>query len=185
MSKIFKNFSENELLSALQNDDKNSIKYVYQSFWSLNRKFMKHYNGRLEDAEDLYQESMLAFLKKVQCKNFKRECLLTTFFVSICRNQWRSFLKKSRKFTDLDAITNSKHPIEETLKEDWLPDDEHLTNAVNSLPPAQRNVIEDFYWQKKRLTQIAQERKYRGPEVVKQIKHRAVLQLKQILKEAA
>src|SRR5690606_897349 len=68
-----------------------------QEFFPTIRYLIKKNTGNDEDAEDIFQESLIVVLKNVQKDDFYLTCSFLTYLYSISRNLWMQKLKTKRK----------------------------------------------------------------------------------------
>src|SRR5688572_15757672 len=109
--------------------------------------------GSSEDAADLVQETFLAAMKSAP--NFRGEARLTTWLISILRNQYSLHLRGRRKwkFTPLDAAGGAKAgdpapPIR--------PEVVAILERVHRLPEELRTALVLFYLEGMRYQEIAE-----------------------------
>ena len=65
-------FSDRAIVEGLKLNSDFIIKHVYQEFFPTIRYLIKKNTGNDEDAEDIFQESLIVILKNVQKEDFYR-----------------------------------------------------------------------------------------------------------------
>lgn len=56
-------------------------------------------NGSEEDAEDVFQDSLIIVFKKINANEFDLNCSFRTYLYSVSRNLWLQKLTKRRQYT--------------------------------------------------------------------------------------
>lgn len=98
-------FSDRAIVEGLKLDSDYIIKHIYQEFFPTIRYLIKKNTGNDEDAEDVFQESLIVILKNVQKEDFYLSCSFLTYLYSISRNLWMQKLKtKMRETVNFDLI---------------------------------------------------------------------------------
>ncbi|MCD6659709.1 MAG: sigma-70 family RNA polymerase sigma factor [Lentimicrobium sp.] len=90
-------FSDRAIVEGLKLNSDYIIKHVYQEFFPTIKYLIKKNTGNDEDAEDIFQESLIVVLKNVQKEDFYLTCSFLTYMYSISRNLWMQRLKVKRK----------------------------------------------------------------------------------------
>lgn len=75
-------------------------------------------NGNEEDAEDIFQDSLIIVFKKIRANELDLSCSFRTYLYSVCRNLWLQKLSKrkqySTEFNDVETfITMSDYALSE------------------------------------------------------------------------
>jgi RNA polymerase sigma factor (sigma-70 family) len=90
-------YSLDELLNGIANSDAKVLNHLYKENFKLIRHFVISNNGNVEDARDIFQESLVVLFRKVQEENFKLTSSLSTFIYSIARLMWLKELSIRKK----------------------------------------------------------------------------------------
>ncbi len=85
---------ENDHLDTIRDPKKLQVLYD-QTLPSL-RKHIQKNSGTLEDAEDIFQESVIVAYRKLKDPTFQLTSSLSTFVFSIAKRKWLYELKKTR-----------------------------------------------------------------------------------------
>lgn len=98
-------FSDSAIVEGLKLNSTYIIQHVYSEFFPTIKYFIKNNTGNEEDAEDIFQESLLVILKNVNKSDFYLSCSFLTYLYSISRNLWMQKLKTKRKgHTNFDML---------------------------------------------------------------------------------
>lgn len=119
-------FSDRAIVEGLKLNSDYIIRHVYQEFFPTIKYLIKKNTGNEEDAEDIFQESLIVVLKNVQKEDFYLSCSFLTYLYSISRNLWMQRLKVKKKgvtnveglerFFDLPDVNSAEVAETEQLK---------------------------------------------------------------------
>ena len=102
------NLTDEELIKGLKEKNSKCIKYLYKEFFPLAKSIVERNSGNYEDAEDLFQDSMVVLYKRLTKENITLKCGLKTFFYGICKNLWMQRL--DRKWRLLYSESMAEEP---------------------------------------------------------------------------
>lgn len=128
---------------------------IYRYFPKVSR-FICKYGGSKEEAQDVFQEALIIFYKKVTTADFKLTARIETYIFSICKYLWKDQLQKKNKQTSAFE--------EAFLKEETVPLDFHLQEeekyllaekALRSIGEKCLKLLSLFYIDKKKMRMIA------------------------------
>jgi RNA polymerase sigma factor (sigma-70 family) len=169
--------SEEVLILGLQRGDKQALERIYSAYWPTIAQFVRLNKGSEQEAEDLYQEGILAFYEQVRKGSFQMNCSIKTYLYSICRNKWLSQLRAQKHVTDIEEYREILAQ-EETDNSLPLPNESEIRQAIEGLGEPCRTILLDFYYHHMSLEQVAEQLHYANANVAKQQKFRCVERLK-------
>ena len=102
------NLTDEELITGLKEKNSKCIKYLYKEFFPLAKSIVERNSGNYEDAEDLFQDSIVVLYKRLTKENITLKCGLKTFFYGICKNLWMQRL--DRKWRLLYSESMAEEP---------------------------------------------------------------------------
>lgn len=88
---------DHQLILALRRGDSNVIDRLYQSHAGTIRSWVLKNNGSLTEAQDLFQDSIIALYRKAKDPDFVLTCPIGALLFSISRNQWLYALRKKKR----------------------------------------------------------------------------------------
>jgi RNA polymerase sigma factor (sigma-70 family) len=100
-------YTQNGIIDGIRRHDKNVLKYVYRQYFPMVRYFIIRNQGSEEDAEDIFQEAMVAVCQRVKKKNLNLDCAFKTYLYSVVRHMWLQYLDRNRiqyEFSDMDEF---------------------------------------------------------------------------------
>lgn len=71
------------------------------------KNFMLSHNGRDEDVEDVFQDALVVLYEKLTVGDLEIRSSVHTYFFSVCKNLWKSRLRRKRKvLANNDLLAN-------------------------------------------------------------------------------
>jgi RNA polymerase sigma factor (sigma-70 family) len=103
-------YTDQAIIEGLKARDENVIRYLYKKYYDQIRYMVISNSGSSMDAEDTFQDALLALYKKVSKETLELTCSFFTYFYSICHHLWlqkinkRCFKYEVREITDQDTL---------------------------------------------------------------------------------
>lgn len=101
-----RHYSEEDILDGIFDGDKDVLRYVYDEYYPTIQVLIFRNSGKDEDAEDIFQDTLMIIYQKVRKNDLKLECSFKTYFYSISRNLWLQKLEKNKisgsPYTDIE-----------------------------------------------------------------------------------
>ena len=182
-----KDYSDEELIQKIQSSDQRhvdqALEYLYREYFDKIVYFIQRNGGNSEDAEDVFQDSFLAFYNQIR-EGKTLDCSLQTYLYSINRNLW---LKKLRK-RNIELNLNEEHEsvaIDENAFTILVATEEAntLADLMEQLGPRCQELLVYFYFEKLRLKQIVKVMGWNNEKTAKNIKARCLKKLKELMKK--
>src|SRR5882672_4519595 len=92
-------YTDTELIAAIgdKNNLNKAILFLYQQYSESTSSFIIHYGASRQDAEDVFQETVVAFIEIVKKGKYRMEASVKTFLVSVARNIGMNELKRKER----------------------------------------------------------------------------------------
>ncbi len=84
------------IIDGLKKSDNNVLEYVYKKYFPVVRFFVIKNSGTDEDAQDVFQESLILIYKRLKDESLDLTCSFKTYLYSVCRIQWLRQLEKRK-----------------------------------------------------------------------------------------
>lgn len=179
---VSKSAKDTALLNRLLCHDREALQQIYDTCFPMIRALVKKNNGLEEDAEDIFQETLIILLERAQSPNFSLTCRLKTYIYAVSRHLWLKRLASAQR----------QLPLADGLAE-WIPvaDDiaqheEHdqafrdMELALNELGEPCRSLLEHYYVLNKSMAEIAEIFGYTSSDNAKTQKYKCLMRLKKI-----
>lgn len=179
-------YNDEELIRDLKTNaapDK-QIEYLYKANFDALSIYIQQNQGSRQDAEDIFQEVIIAFIELVQKDKFRGESSVKTFLFSINKNMWLNELKRrnraeirERKFEAGKEITtaNDSHSITA------LEARHQVMTIMDKLGEACKKILLAFYYDNMSMKEILQIMSYDNEQVLRNKKHKCMKSLEQML----
>lgn len=92
-----------DTLDKFVNGDRRTIAELYDNVFPSIKRLILNNSGRMEDAEDIFQEALVVLYRKVKEESLSLSCSLITYIYSISRNLWMDRLRRLQRFTPMVA----------------------------------------------------------------------------------
>lgn len=139
-------------------------------------------NGSVDDAADVFQETMIVLYEKANAPLFELNCQLKTFIYSVARRIWLKKLQKQQKYS---LVTDDFEPLV-AVEEDWELHNKKqeqfsiMELALEKIGEPCKGLLEAFYYGKKNMNEIAEDFKYTNADNAKTQKYKCLVRLKKL-----
>lgn len=181
------NQSDQLIEQFIRNDEK-VLEDTYRHSFKIVKSYVMKNNGTEADAKDVFQEAMLVAWLNLKEGKFvvKNEFSLSAYIYKISKYKWLDKLKSKRvkmtqrigenDYEDMDAEINDYNETEERLK--------YLSGLYERLDEKCKEVLNQFYYQKKNLEEIADSLSY-DLGSIRTIKYRCMQKLRKMHGESS
>jgi RNA polymerase sigma factor (sigma-70 family) len=181
--------SDHEILICIKNDDdlNRAILSLYTQYSDTVYGYIRNNGGNKEDSEDIFQETVLNFLKLVKGEKFRGDASIKTFLVSIARNLW---LKEWNKRHNADKRNKNYERGQETVDvgiADLLQQQEvrkQLRSLLSRLDEACQQLLIAHYYEGVPLKDLAKELGFANEQVVRNKKYKCMKTLTELIQQA-
>ncbi|GAL83213.1 ECF subfamily RNA polymerase sigma-24 subunit [Sporocytophaga myxococcoides] len=166
------------------NKEDKAFRALYKHFPMI-RKMILSNGGKLEDAEDVFQESLIILYKKVRYTEFKLTSKLSTYLYSVCRFLWKDILVKNGR-RDFSEIIDLNESSEESIWTELTEPESDLKiseKIINELGNRCKELLILFYIEAMKLKDIASRMGYSSESTAKNQKYKCLESAKKRLKE--
>jgi RNA polymerase sigma factor (sigma-70 family) len=188
MMNVDRKFSDDELIdSILQDKNLNrAILFIYQQYSDTVSSFITNHGGSSQDADDIFQETVLAFLSSVKDGKFRKESTVKTFLVSVAKNIWYNEIKKRESSVNREKVFENSREQKEMDISYYIADREikqQFRQLLNQLDENCRNVLLLFYYENLSMKEIVERLPYENEQVVRNKKYKCLQQLTSLVKQ--
>jgi RNA polymerase sigma factor (sigma-70 family) len=188
LMQIVKKYTDSDLLEAIKSLQKadldGAIKYMYRAYYEMLSVYTCNNSGNEEDAQDVFQEVLVAFIDLVQKNKFRGESSIKTFLYTMNRNIWLNELKKRGK-------AEKRNMIFENEKDSNLLDVSHLIvqnetrkqilSIVDELGEICKKILLAVYYENLSMKEILLNVEYETEQALRNKKSKCLKQLEQLL----
>jgi RNA polymerase sigma factor (sigma-70 family) len=143
-------------------------------------------NGSWDDAQDIFQEVMIAFINLVKAGKFRGEASIKTFLYSLNKNIWLNELKKRGRAevremkyeTAADKMEPGMNSVLETRESN-----EELMKLMNELGETCKKILLLYYYENQSMKEILTSLNYENEQVVRNKKYKCLKRLEELVTE--
>lgn len=181
-------FSDSTLVEAIKNKNNlnEAVLHLYREHAAVARSFIMGRGGSEQDADDIFQETVISFIDTVQKEKFRFESGIRTFLISISKNLWLNELRKRQRSDNREKIFETSREQEDAGVSEAIGDRElkqQLQKMLDGLGKSCRKILILFYYENLPMKEIVSHLHYENEQVVRNKKYKCLQQLTEMLKE--
>ncbi len=142
--------------------------------------FVAKNNGSEDDAGDVFQDGLVIFYEKLNTPGFALSCSIKTFIYAVCRNVWLKKLRQQNRlpssFKDFEKVIEI--PVEDDSDSITMLQFIKIEKALNKLGENCKKLLEQFYYLKSTMKEIAGQFGYTNEDNAKNQKYKCLQRLK-------
>lgn len=172
-------------LSDKQNQDA-AIRFMYREYFELLSRYIFNNSGNEQDAEDIFQEVILAFITLVQAGKFRGDSSVKTFLYSLNRNIWLNELKRRGRAQAREERYERQNEHPEMTVDIVLELQQTRASLMETLEALGENckkILLLFYFENQSMKEILTHLSYENEQVVRNKKSKCLKKLEQLVKE--
>lgn len=110
--KMKKKYTDTEIIEAIRTGKSNNVlHYLYININPKIKAWIKQNNGSDDEAQDIFQDSVIAFYKFVSDNKFEYGKSVEGFLFTVAKNKWINRAKKMNQQTTYEAKHESNHYV--------------------------------------------------------------------------
>jgi len=172
---------DNEILAGVLEGDTNILDSLYKANFPMIARLIINNGGDIDDAKDIFQESIIILYDKLCGGDFALNSKLKTFLYSVCRNLWLKKLTKKGIYTRIDDF-EEKILVEDDIDTHKERDRQFsmMEDALKKLGEPCKTIIEDFYIRNLTMQDICEKFGYTNTDNAKNQKYKCLQRLKKL-----
>jgi len=184
---VFRAYSDAELVTALKHpiEMDAAIKVIYKEYYGLLENYVLTNNGTKEDAADIIQETIIAFIEIVEEDKFRGEASVKSFLYSITRNLWLAELRKRSSSENRNRIFEKAKDTTEHASVQHLVQREHfavIQQLFDKLGAKCKQLLMLVYYEDLPMSDIVEQMPdYQNEQVLRNKKYKCIKQLEQMM----
>jgi RNA polymerase sigma factor (sigma-70 family) len=171
----------NEILDDLKGENNNAFGELYKTYFGMINRFVINNNGQTNDAEDVFQDTMIVLLEKLRQDNFVLTASVKTYIMAIAKNLWLKRLRTSYKQLEYSEIYDDRffEDINQTIEQDktYL---EKLQHYLHKITAHCKGLIHDTFFKEKTIEQIQKDYGYSTKHNAQNQKHKCMEQIRKV-----
>lgn len=168
------------MITDLKARKSEAFKQLYRDYFGMIKHFVSKNNGSDDDAGDVFQDGLVVLYEKLNTSGFVLSCSIKTFIYAVCRNVW---LKKLRQQNRLPSSVKDferviEMPVEDDSENISIAQFLRVEKALKKLGENCQKILEQFYYLKISMKEIAQQLGYTNEDNAKNQKYKCLQRLK-------
>lgn len=181
-------FSDSELVKAICTTDilEQAIQQLYEEHGSIAKSFIMGKGGTAQDADDIFQETVVSFIETVQKGKFRQESGIRTFLISISKNLWYNEIRRRQRAGHREKLYVADFETADTALDDVIGNRElksQLSQMLNELGESCKKILELYYYENLSMKEIVSHMHYENEQVVRNKKYKCLQQLTDKMKQ--
>jgi len=176
--------ADEEIITGIQSGDSIAIQKLYTAYYPVVSKMIINNQGSHEEAQDIFQETVMVLYDKVAQGNFQLSSKLKTFLYAVSKRLWLKQLTrgKSRYHTDLIDDHEDRLIADEAIEEHEVLENNllHMEEALEGLGEPCKTILQDFYILNRSMADICERFGYTNTDNAKTQKYKCLQRLKKI-----
>ena len=173
--------TSSDIIIDLKGESNQAFGALYKNYFGLVSRFITNNNGTNHDAEDIFQDTMIALVAKLRQDDFVLEASVKTYIMAIAKNLWFKKLRAANRETEFTDIHDNKFYEEISLaieqeKTYW----DKLQNYIHQITEHCKGLIHDMFFKNKPIEQIQKDYGYSTKHNAQNQKHKCVEQIRKV-----
>ena len=185
---VVRKFPDAEIVSNLRmgNLVNESIRSLYHDHYDKLTRYILANSGSEQDAEDIFQETMVSFIELVQKDKFRGESSIGTFLYSMNRHAWLNEIKRKGRAMlreekyEKYMVHDDKDSLSEITNRE---EKQEIARLVSLLGDTCKKILLLFYYENRSMKEILEATDYDNEQVVRNKKYKCLKQMEQMLNE--
>lgn len=177
--------TDEDLLIGLADGADKALHQLYRQHYPMIAQLVIANSGSADDAQDIYQETLIVLYEKVVSGDFALHCQLKTYLYAVARRLWLKQLAKQGRSPMIRADFLTEEPIE-VIANDMADHEQRdqqfdqMAASLDQLGEPCRTLLEDFYIRHLSMNAIAEKFGYTNSDNAKTQKHKCLTRLRRI-----
>ncbi|MBD1423624.1 RNA polymerase sigma factor [Sphingobacterium chuzhouense] len=175
---------DSEIIDGIREGDNLAIQQLYQIHFPPIANMVINNRGSREEAQDIFQETVMVLYNKISDDDFVLSSRLQTFLYAISKRLWLKHLTRGEAKYRKDSIEDYGEALaaEEIIEDHEVKEANfvQMENALNGLGEPCRTILYDFYIQGQSMAAICEKFGYTNADNAKTQKYKCLQRLKKI-----
>lgn len=175
-----------QMIANLRNGNRASYETLYKENFASVEKFITKNSGTIDDAKDIFQDTLFVLIEKLRADNFELTASLKTYIIAISKNLWFKKLRYQSYYrqTEFSEALSNKFNSEISLsindeKSYW----EKLQTYLSKITAHCNHLLQSMFFENKNIEAIQKEYCYSSRHNAQNQKHKCIEQVRKV-KEA-
>ncbi len=176
-------FTDKEFLEGLRSSNNEALSALYKKYFGVVLKYVLNNSGTEDEAQDIYQETVIVLYNNAQKPEFELNCAIQTYIYSVAKRLWLKQLNKHShvyKLSDTADDDGTLVDVSSDVSEHQEKENNLLKmgESLEGLGEPCKTLIEDFYIKHMSMEVIAEKFGYTNADNAKNQKYKCLQRLK-------
>jgi RNA polymerase sigma factor (sigma-70 family) len=175
-------YTNSEIIDAIKNNKADKVLlFLYKNLKPKISKWITTNNGSKEEAQDIFQDSILVFYSYVLKDKFDVDANIDAFIFRIAKNKWINYVKKEGKITSLEGdikINEESNSSSSKNKQQQL-----INGLLEQLGTVCKEILTYTIFYKISMEDICARMNYNNPNTAKTKNYKCKQRLKNLINE--
>lgn len=174
--------SDKTLLDQLKTGDSSSFELLYKLYFPSVASYIKQNLGNNEDAEDIFQETIIILLQKLSQPDFVLTSKLKTYLYAVAKNLWLKRLRYNKiRIADNDfSLTNYRTEIDIIELDPEKSREEKLENWLQKATKNCQNILKALFFHEEPMNNLIKKMNWKNKHTASNQKYKCIQQIKKI-----
>ena len=179
--------SDNTLLDKLKTEDNSSFELLYKFYFPTIATYIKQNLGNNEDAEDVFQETIVILLQKVRQSDFILTSSLKTYLYAVAKNLWLKRLRDNKiRIVDNElSLTTYKTETEIFEIEPEKSREEKVENWLLKITRNCQDILKALFFYEVPMDSLMVKMGWKNKHTASNQKHKCIQQIKEVREKEA
>lgn len=181
LKRIF--LSDKEIIKRISSNDRSILGELFVMYEKAVGSYIKKNGGSSADADDMLQEAIIALWQNVNSGRYQATAKLSTYVIAIARNKWMAEMRRRHKLDfnlqKAESQTDNQNGLNIYVDKESA---EIVSQALEKLDSPCKELLLLFYFEERRMNDIASILGFANSDVVKAKKYQCKKALEKILK---
>lgn len=181
---------DEELIQQLQFGEGQEVDkvltYLHKRVYALACRFIEKHKGTVHDAEDIFQESLVALYKLARNGKLTPDTNVEAYLFTICKNLWFKHLRRQHETVELTAEFQSLPDLDSLPLYSLLSSERQtgILQMLSAIGEDCKRVLLAYYYDRLRMSKIAAQMGYANEQVAKNKKADCMKKLKKLISDS-
>jgi len=186
---VERSYSDDGLVNALKQpvEMNAAIRFIYREYYGMLENYVVNNNGSRDDAADVIQETIVAFIEIVEQGKFRGDSSIKSFLFAITRNVWLTELRKRGSADNRNKnFEKEKDILDEGVANHLIKREYFLViqQLFEKLGDKCRQLLMMVYYENLSMSEIVDQMPgYQNEQVLRNKKYKCMKQLEQMMQD--
>lgn len=173
----------NQTITDLRTGSRLAYEALYKEHYTSVERFILKNSGTVDDARDIFQDSLLVLFQKLKADDFELTASLKTYIIAISKNLWFKKLRHISYYAEVKMTEAFSNKFYEEISSSILHEKtywEKLQTYMDKITAHCNYLLQAMFLKRKSIETIQQEFGYTSVHNAQNQKHKCINQLRKV-----